>query len=109
MSESDSPRVESIPSPELRRLFISSGLQSLIDSGALSELLEKDAHPSQTIAQEPFCTRSQIVGYANEEGVVVVRVHRYLRTDGSIGASGRPDPKYLVISGVTYKEAPRLA
>jgi hypothetical protein len=29
-------------------------------------------------------------------------IHRYLRPDGTLGASGRPDPKRLVEGGVKY-------
>jgi hypothetical protein len=37
------------------------------------------------------------------QGRTVARVHQYLRMDGSLGASGRPDPKMLYIDGVIYE------
>ena len=86
---------------------MSSGLSDLVGAGVLSEVVELDSHPTRTLAQEPFCTRSQILRCANDDGRIIARVHRYLRTDGTLGASGKPDPKYLLIEGVIYKEAPR--
>ena len=32
----------------------------------------------------------------------VAGVHQYLRRDGTIGASGRPDPKELFVNGTLY-------
>jgi|DewCreStandDraft_4_1066084.scaffolds.fasta_scaffold46210_2 hypothetical protein len=58
----------------------------------LREVVLKERHPARPKANEPFCTRSQIVSYVLE-GVEVARAHRYLRPDGSLGASGAPDPK----------------
>lgn len=37
-----------------------------------------------------------------DEGQKVAGVHQYLRVDGTLGASGRPDPKELLIGGVLY-------
>jgi hypothetical protein len=35
-------------------------------------------------------------------GEKVAGVHQYLRPDGTIGLSGRPDPKEVYIDGVLY-------
>lgn len=40
-------------------------------------------------------TRSQVLRYLDAEGRWLVEVHQYLRPDGSLGASGQPDPKRL--------------
>jgi len=32
----------------------------------------------------------------------VALVHQYLRSDGTLGASGQPDPKRIVIGNVVY-------
>jgi hypothetical protein len=58
---------------------------------------------------EPPGTLSQLVEYWASSGpglVKVAIVHRYLRSDGSLGASGLPDPKRVLHEGVIY--APRL-
>lgn len=68
-------------------------------SGILRGVLMKEKHPSPQPASEPFCTRSQIISYVNKDGDEVARVHQYLRPDGAIGGSGKPDPKRML-----YKE-----
>jgi hypothetical protein len=45
---------------------------------------------------QPAGTLSQLVDYWDGDAVVA-RAFQYLRPDGSIGASGRPDPKVLVM------------
>jgi len=63
-----------------------------IQRGDLIPNIIKDKHPSRTKAREPFCTRSQLVAYFLPDRTPVAVVHRYLRTDGTLGASGKPDP-----------------
>jgi hypothetical protein len=40
--------------------------------------------------------------YWNQEREPVALVHQYVRPDGSIGGSGLPDPKRVVIGGTVY-------
>lgn len=70
-----------------------------VEAGTLTIQLKADKHPSAPAASEPFCTRSQAVGYFDAEGRQIAVVHQYLRQDGSLGASGRPDPKWLLHNG----------
>jgi len=71
-------------------------------TGELTAVVIEDRHPSLMAANEPFCTRSQMVSY--RDGLAeVARVHQYLRADGTIGASGRPDPKRIYENGVLYR------
>jgi len=65
-------------------------------------VLKPDNHLSRRQREkinEPRCTRSQMVLYATKDGKPVALVHQYRRPDGQIGASGRPDPKRLFVSG----------
>jgi len=62
-------------------------------------------HPSPPLAGEPVCTHSQIVSYRNAADQEVARVHQYLRRDGTIGLSGLPDPKWLLVDGILYMVA----
>ncbi len=62
----------------------------------------KDAHPSPPLADEPICTKSQLLAYYDHDGNKVAEAHQYLRTDGTIGASGKPDPKEILHEGVIY-------
>lgn len=72
-------------------------------AGELRPELLEDRHPALTTANEPYCTRSQMISYVAPDGKEVARVHQYLRPDGTIGASGRPDPKRLLEGGILYR------
>ena len=89
----------------MRRLFNSAGYAGLIVAGELTEVVAIDHHPSEMKANEPVCTRSKLVEFVDANNVVIVKAHRYLRTDGTVGASGRIDPKWLRHDGVVYKQA----
>ena len=70
-------------------------------AGQIESTIRNDSHPEHPVGGEPTCTRSQIHTYWLD-GAPVALVHQYTRPDGSIGASGRPDPKVLVLDdGVT--------
>ncbi len=90
---------------ELRHLFNERYLEK-ISTGAIVAKVMRGAgrHPSLILASEPYCTESQEVSYidvaTNHE---VARAHRYLRPDGTIGASGLPDPKRVFYDGVLYR------
>jgi len=71
--------------------------------GDITAVVEHERHPSLPLANEPFCTRSQEVSYYDKDGNEVARVHQYLRKDGTIGLSGKPDPKRLFENGVLYR------
>jgi len=92
-------RVDAI---ELRRLFNDGRYRERALQGEFTQMLRKDGHPSAPAANEPFCTRSQIIAYVDGAGQRVAIVHQYLRRDGSLGASGLPDPKRLLLDGVLY-------
>lgn len=51
---------------------------------------------------EPAGARSLMVSYVNDAMVRIFMVHLYLRPDGTLGASGKPDPKWLFEDGVVY-------
>lgn len=76
-----------------------------VQRGELTTAVLAESHPSPPRANLPLCTRSQIVAYF-ERGEKVALVHQYLRPDGTLGASGRPDPKRLLLNGVLYVTAP---
>ena len=51
----------------------------------------------------PRGTRSQYLRYFDSDNNWVVGMHQYLQPDGTIGASGRPDPKHVVIGNTIYE------
>ena len=70
--------------------------------GELTSHVVIDNHPSPPLADEPVCTKSQLVAYLNQFGKKVALVHQYVRIDGTIGASGRPDPKEVFHKGILH-------
>jgi len=89
-------------SPErLRNEFNARGFYQRMRSGELRRRVHNPTiHLKGRLARarhEPRCTHSQIVSYYDLDGVKVAVVHQYRRRDGSLGASGLPDPKWLRI------------
>lgn len=60
-------------------------------------------HLAPATSAEPAGTVSHILEYLQAEQLVA-KAHQYLRPDGTVGGSGRPDPKWLFIDGVIYKQ-----
>ena len=81
----------------IRQIFKESGFYEAILSGKFFQWIKRSSHPNPPPDGEPFCTHSQIAYYYNSNGEPVAVVHQYLRPDGSIGASGLPDPKRLIL------------
>lgn len=90
-----------VPASRLRQMFNDGRYYERVMAGQLFALVSDDRHPSAPAAREPNCTRSQIVHYYDvQRRTKVAVVHQYVRPDGSLGASGRPDPK-RISDGVT--------
>jgi len=101
------PRKKQLVTPEvLCEMFNSAGYADQITDGILVASVRTDRHPALPKAAEPFCTRSQIVAYLTQKGKCIALVHQYLRVDGSLGASGRPDPKWLFVNDTVYQAMP---
>src|SRR5206468_3605749 len=95
------PPVKYISATELRALFNDGRYTELVGYGVLKEHLIREGTPSAS-ANEPAGTRSQVVAYVDGQGKQACIVHRYDRPDGSLGGSGRPDPKKVLSNGVLY-------
>lgn len=93
-------------SAELCRLFNEGRYLERAEAGEFHQMIRRSGHPAPPMAEEPHCTRSQIIAYYDAAGQRVAKVHRYLRPDGSIGLSGKVDPKCLLHNGVLYKIDP---
>jgi len=70
--------------------------------GEIAEAVMHSGTPSPEIGL-PSGTRSQMISYIDKDGFELARAHRFLLPDGSIGASGRPDPKRILDGGVLYR------
>src|SRR5207244_2713646 len=64
-------------------------------------LLILDDAPAPASANQVPGTRSQFIEY-REGSRPVAKCHRYLKPDGTIGGSGRPDPKWLLTEGEVW-------
>lgn len=95
------PPIKYVDGPELRKLFNEGRYADLVSYGALFERLIREDTPIPSV-NEPPGTRSQILAYLDNKGQQICIVHRYLRSDGTLGASGRPDPKKLLHEGTLY-------
>jgi hypothetical protein len=51
---------------------------------------------------QPAGTMSQRVAFVDGDGVKIAVCHQYRRPDGSLGASGKPDPKRISHGGALY-------
>ena len=87
---------------ELRERINEGKYVERVSSGELSTRILREGHPSPPRAGLPFCTRSQSIAYFDGKGDEVAMVHQYLRPDGTLGGSGRPDPKRLLVGGTLY-------
>ena len=87
----------------MRKIFNEGNYWEKTKTGELVTVLMEDRHPARILAQEPTCTRSQMISYRDNENNEVARVHQYLRPDKTIGASKRPDPKRLFEGGILYR------
>jgi len=96
------PPIKRVSASVLRQLFNDSGYLEQYKNGQLQFVLRKSKHPSAPLANEPICTQSQYITYVNEAGEKIAGVHQYLRPDGTLGLSGRPDSKEVFIDGILY-------
>jgi len=86
---------------ELRKIFNDGAYVERARLGELAEKLLSENNPSPK-ARQPPGTKSQLIGYFDAKGREVARAHQYLRKDGTLGASGKPDPKKIFKEGKLY-------
>jgi len=82
----------------IRQIFNQKYLEK-IENGDYKMETKRDSHLTNPPEEVPFCTRSQIIKYFDpnfpSKYKLIAVVHRFLCPDGSIGASGKPDPKEI--------------
>lgn len=86
-----------VPATEIRELFNERQYYHRIATGEIFEDLLENLHATPARSGQPHCTHSQLIAYRERNtNRKVALVHQYLRPDGRIGASGKPDPKWLL-------------
>ncbi len=58
--------------------------------------------PAKPHSGQVHGTLSQVIKCYDDSGMLVLVVHQFLKPDGTIGASGKPDPKRIVQNGIDY-------
>ena len=95
----DAP-VRRVEPDEIREIFNESGLFERAERGELESLLMVDRLVQPEVGL-PEGTRSQMIWYLGCDGQKLALVHQYLLSDGTIGGSGRPDPKRMILDDET--------
>jgi len=97
------PPIQRVSLPELRSIF-NEHVWPRIQGGELMPIVASEGAPDPRNNQPPG-TVSQRVEYWESTGSAlrkVATVHQYVRPDGSLGGSGRPDPKRVFHDGLLY-------
>src|SRR5262249_13698682 len=82
---------------DIRDAFNGQDFTEKIRKGQVS-VRELSSHPAPR--HLPFWRdgmKSRLCEYIGPNGAKIAQVHEYKNTDGSLGASGKPDPKRLVV------------
>lgn len=90
----------------IRHAFNQRKICELAQSGELKVDIRVNKHLKVPPPGEPYCTRSQFLVYRDLNENYVAGAHQYLRPDGTLGGSGKPDPKWLVVEGMELKYKP---
>lgn len=93
--------VEFVHKKRLWELFEETGYQAKVETGELHTkiLYNRPSHPN---SKQPEGTRSQRLGYYDRDGNEVAVVHQFVLPDNTLGASGKPDPKRVLVGTTVY-------
>lgn len=87
------------------RRFNEGGYEERVKAGQLMATRTRTSHVAADSLPDncEYCTNSMEHTYIDvQTNELVAITHRYVRRDGTIGASGMPDPKLLVKGGIEY-------
>lgn len=86
-----------MPAADIRRIFNEEEYYERVQRNEILATIES-SRPAQPAAGQPAGTLSQTAWYFDAKTLErLAFVHQYLRPDGTLGASGRPDPKRLLL------------
>ena len=83
-------------------MFNQEGFVERTETGELEAVITHRGKPSPEIGL-PVKTQSQTVSYRTTNGEELARAHRFVLPDGTIGASGKNDPKRIFKDGILYR------
>ena len=90
----------SVSQSELQKLFNRHYLPAY-ERGDLTRIIVRSGPPDPT-ANQPRGTKSEIWALHTNDGRYIGKVHVYVKPDGTLSASGKPDPKELIIGQKRY-------
>lgn len=99
-------KVEYVSRDIIQSIFNKGQYYQRMLNGQLTAKVRSDRIPRAQKQGHPPGTRSQYVVYYDQNGDPVAGVHQYLLPDGTLGASGLPDPKVIFLPDRTVKLAP---
>jgi len=94
----DQRQVEFVSHHIIRQEFNHRQIVERASEGQLIAHLKRNSHLVHPPEGEPYCTNGQIIYYYELTGGLLAVAHQYLRPDATLGGSGRPDPKRLVLA-----------
>jgi hypothetical protein len=104
MTNPPQERVEEVDADTLRHLFSIGEFEERAKAGILTTRVRVGSeHPAPSRLGASPGTVSHMLQYFERSGRIVAMAHEYVLPDGSLGASGQRDPKWLRLEGVTYK------
>jgi hypothetical protein len=104
MSSSSPEPIREVDAPTLRALFYEARIEERLAAGNLRiEVKRGTERPAPPNLGEPPGTFSHAIVYLDNDGLAQAIAHEYLRPDGTIGASGQRDPKWLRFRGTIWR------
>jgi len=100
MALKPSIRIERVSKGRLREIFNECQYFVRMRAGEFREVVVSSS-PAPITAGQRAGTKSEMIEYRDSNDRVAL-VHQYTRPDGSIGASGLPDPKKVLRDDVLY-------
>ncbi len=95
--------IEKVSPNTMRMLFNASEYPLMINNGELEKvILKTKTLQNPGLRHLPNGTKSEIILYRDRARDLFVIIHQYLKPDGTLGASGKPDPKRIKIEGKMY-------
>jgi hypothetical protein len=98
-----SPPVERITEWKMRWLFRKHNIWRKVKRGDLTEKILR-SKPAILEAGQILDTKSQSIVYLDALSQQIAKIHQYQHLDGSLGGSGKPDPKQLMIGNIIYHQ-----
>lgn len=105
MSDKSTPKsfpIQRVTSAELCKRFNEGGYWEKAEKGELKKVVLENCI-STLLTQETVEIISEMISYRDADDNEVARVHQFRRPDGTLAASGKPDPKRLLENGVLYR------